>query len=178
MALHRVAAAIGNNGRKETLGALYLYTHPRTPEFRKQEKWRTLSEKRMHLRLIHDAETLMRSLDSTIKDKQRPLRDGLLFPGSNADDAMEERLARLLQAYLVSLKSRRETILREHTLKGEQRDESWIVQLILQLERNTGKKWYKDLATLVNAGYRAHGEKADVSADSLRKILYRYPKTH
>ena len=75
-------------------------------------------------------------------------------------------------------KSRRETILREHTLKGEQRDESWIVQLILQLERNTGKKWYKDLATLVNAGYRAHGEKADVSADSLRKILYRYPKTH
>ena len=59
-------------------------------------------------------------------------------------------------------KSRRETILREHTLKGEQRDESWIVQLILQLERNTGKKWYKDLATLVNAGYRAHGEKADL----------------
>ncbi len=157
-------------GRATLLSYLYVYTSPTAGKTRAYFKAEAGRKKQALARLSKLVTRTSREADKLVSAD-----DGL---HAEIGDSLQAGLRETLSMYQGRLAALQRVYKKRASLKGQNRDEQYLIILWLRIKHRTGSPHYGDLAYILEAAYAGHGREVYLDADAVRKIIKRYKTFH
>jgi len=178
---------------EELIEALYWYTFP-LPQIKKKEKQRISSRLALVVKTLRDTIQTLQAIGhdpshaGAVTAAESAVRmyaarvvlqsPSLELQYKSACVTPSNLLTILLSVYMQRLAKYRKEFLSKASSKFKHRDEGQLVGLVLRIQRNTYDKGHKDLALVLTAAHKAHGNDIELSAQAIQKIVARFRKAH